>query len=172
MICFIEQFSSCLSGTQALPKIDEYVSSPESNNLACDTVDQIPLEQGTSVENELEVDGHYSSEPETKLDSLKPGTNHVENGHNHVELGTKEPDNDTYMDVASVPCSTEVSSELELCSPVSVSTLCNVGDRQDITVYADSEWKGDTPRARLMREVTNFIYNGQGTNKFNKADSI
>ncbi|XP_045175267.2 uncharacterized protein LOC123536288 isoform X3 [Mercenaria mercenaria] len=148
-------------GTKALPVIKECGSSPESNNCACDNTDNIPLEHGTS----LEIDGHSSSQPETKQTlsqnapvSSQLGTNPVENGHNHLELGTNQQDNGyCSMDVHSIPCSTDVSSELELCLPVSLSVLCNISDKQDITDYADSEWKGDTPRAQLIREAYRAI---------------
>lgn len=31
--------------------------------------------------------------------------------------------------------------------------VVNVSDRLEITEYADTEWKGQTPRAALLREV-------------------
>lgn len=142
-----------------MQKIEEQSSSQETDQCACDN---LPQKQGTSPLSDIGKNGLGSPASGAKQDrdqnatvSSEPAT--VLTTNDHVELGTNQQDTGyCSMDVTeTVPCSENsgTSPEIELCSPVSVSTLCNIGERLDVTEYADSEWRGHTPRALLMREV-------------------
>ncbi|KAL4224898.1 hypothetical protein ACF0H5_015594 [Mactra antiquata] len=167
-------------GTKALPKIVE--QSPDTKN-PCDIkfvttpdtdyneTSQCSMQDGTSLHTDSSKTGTSlscaNSEHDIDVFEHAPGTNLLDTGYCSMEIGTSPVDNvavtctsqclletlptspvspDNFSEAAS-------SSGSQMCSPVNISAVCNLGERVSIEEYADEEWKGETSNAKLIREA-------------------